>query len=449
MARNPENDSSASGSDSESDSELLRQDIDTIRDPKQLQKIIRHMQAAKNASDVHQRDRFGDVSNIPDARRGKRKHVNSSGASHKRARVRDREPAGGRSDEEGAGQEEETPGDGNGASAESDRESSPNPSAGEDDEDVAFMRTAQKFLYTGGLWLEGAGRVLNHKLDRKWDAKERFSGQVSDKVQGQLRVLRPLLPAPYRHGIPSSKLPLVVKKLSSALTNWRPNISTRIRRGAGPAIYACNPTDLHTSDSRFEKFKDRMGHRAGGKPAEFAVALLHRDESRVYNKETFLLHPCLFRMHAALTHGQSAAVSMLLQYNRAKDENPDVEPVVVVPPGSNDDMAAILDLREITPHAIALTAVLVVWGVSRDDCLKPQGVLSGIDYEARFERYLKFLVRGLEKKDAAVLNIFKVWNEVLYSNKQPARAEGGDDDADAELEQAIAQMSEDDVQETS
>jgi len=436
----PDASSSSSGSDSESGSELLQQDFSKIKDTAKLQKIIRRMQVAKNSSEIQQRRQFGDRSNIPDDATQRKRKRSKNGTSRKRQRLQNREPVEGRSDDE----ENEVPGAADDDGPESEMDSPPPPPQRLEDEDVAFMRTAQLFLYTGGLWLEGAGRVLNHKLDRKWDEKKRFSGEVGDKIQGQLRVIVPMLPIPYRERISTIKLPLVIKKLSRALTDWRPNISTRLRRQAWHAIFSCSAADLLDSKSRFDKFKTRIGYRPeNGKYRELSVAILHGDESPKYNKNTFLLHPCLFRLYAALTHGQTAAVSMQAQYDQAKAANPDAEPVVVAPSGSNDDMTAILDLCEVTPHAIALTAVLAVWALSADNCLRPNGQITAIDYERRFERYLELLLHGLEKKDPAVLNIFKVWNEVLYANKKPARGEGDDDDD--ELEGALAQMGDDEV----
>ncbi|KAJ7230747.1 hypothetical protein GGX14DRAFT_304646, partial [Mycena pura] len=77
----------------------------------------------------------------------------------------------------------------------------------------------------------------------------------------------------------------------------RPNISTRLRRQAGHAIFSCSAADLLDSKSRFDKFKTRIGYRPeNGKYRELSVAILYGNESPKYNKNTFLLHPCLFRV---------------------------------------------------------------------------------------------------------------------------------------------------------
>ncbi|KAF8578863.1 hypothetical protein K439DRAFT_1261283, partial [Ramaria rubella] len=54
-------------------------------------------------------------------------------------------------------------------------------------------------------------------------------------------------------------------------------------------------------------------------------------------------------------------------------------------------------LMEITPGAIAASAILVHFALSEDISLQPQGSLTKINYKAYFHLYLKFLISGLAR----------------------------------------------------
>lgn len=101
-------------------------------------------------------------------------------------------------------------------------------------------------------------------------------------------------------------------------------------------------------------------------------------------------------------------------------------------PTSPKTVMRLWNLTKTTPGAIAATAIIVChlgnlilytsdanscqarWAVSADDCLEARGAQTGIDWLADFEKYLHYLLDGLNKRKASILHIFRVWDDTFF-----------------------------------
>jgi hypothetical protein len=52
--------------------------------------------------------------------------------------------------------------------------------------------------------------------------------------------------------------------------------------------------------------------------------------------------------------------------------------------------------------------------LSVDDELHQEGLLSGINWQVEFERYLSWLIDGLAKRKKAVFEIFRLWDKEFF-----------------------------------
>ncbi|KAF8517223.1 hypothetical protein JB92DRAFT_2829077 [Gautieria morchelliformis] len=82
--------------------------------------------------------------------------------------------------------------------------------------------------------------------------------------------------------------------------------------------------------------------------------------------------------------------------------------------GGRATMDAIWGLTEITPGAIATSAILARFALSKDTALQRQGATTKIDYEANFHTYLRYLTISHEKPKRSVLTIFQKWNAYFF-----------------------------------
>jgi hypothetical protein len=56
------------------------------------------------------------------------------------------------------------------------------------------------------------------------------------------------------------------------------------------------------------------------------------------------------------------------------------------------------------------------WALSSDEHLQSRGNNTGIDYGKDFEEYLELLITGLQQKKKSILNVFRVWDRVIFPN---------------------------------
>ncbi|KIJ37929.1 hypothetical protein M422DRAFT_259549 [Sphaerobolus stellatus SS14] len=83
---------------------------------------------------------------------------------------------------------------------------------------------------------------------------------------------------------------------------------------------------------------------------------------------------------------------------------------------SHCNMESKWSVRNITPGAIAASAVLARFAASTDAAFQPVGKTINIEYQHDFEYYLKYFHKGLRNKAPSVLDIFKQWDTVFYQD---------------------------------
>lgn len=141
------------------------------------------MQLESNTDERSARRHFGDATNTPDREgrpRTKRKNKQAHPA-RKRQRIDSEEPPpDARSDDKG---------DSDNTNSEPEREP--------EDEETRIKRVGPLYVLDFGFWPTGNARILEEKVDSKYDEKKRF-GNGARKTQGQLRDIQKVLPAAYR-----------------------------------------------------------------------------------------------------------------------------------------------------------------------------------------------------------------------------------------------------------
>ncbi|KAJ7114379.1 hypothetical protein C8R44DRAFT_630086, partial [Mycena epipterygia] len=266
-------------------------------------------------------------------------------------------------------------------------------------------RAGRLYVLNYGLWVKGNTHMFDVTLDPTYDDKKRFE-TAANKVQvGQLREIEKILPN--------------VDKSRTWIAKMRPNTSTRLRHTAGAAIFDCSPADLLVSEVRLKKFRDQIGwyvaEGSSGMYSSLDVPILHADWGGEYDIKTCFLNRCLMRvreLYVGLIRGPSAAAAMLQQ------EKADIGSDVVISIQRSDNMERIHAMNRTEPGAIAGSAVLAIWALSADTCLRDRGDKTNIDYDALFDQYLEILLEGLRAKSRSIINVFKEWDRIVFPNAE-------------------------------
>ncbi|KAJ7262627.1 hypothetical protein C8J57DRAFT_1632582 [Mycena rebaudengoi] len=246
----------------------------------------------------------------------------------------------------------------------------------------------------------------------------RFENQDS-KMQGQVHDLRALLPRKFHEDFTKRWLPSLFHK---HMQSQRSSTASRLRALA--PIFDCTDEELATKAGR-GRLKERIGWKAdaqgGGRFDMNAVEILHAKWTGKFDLNTIFLGEILFRVFCAIIHGRKTALAMI--HN--------------LPGSHNQTVYHLWGLNKTTPGAIAACAVLAIWTLSADEQLQTKGAITGIDWLARFEFYLKYLTIGLEERRASVINIFKVWDTKFFPDSDASMASHGEIPGEQELMDAL------------
>ncbi|KAJ7204210.1 hypothetical protein C8J57DRAFT_1735096 [Mycena rebaudengoi] len=352
--------------------------------------------------ELEMRRKLGDVTNTASGK--KRKKTKTRHASKKRRRAeKDTSETG--SNDSSQDEDSQDSDDANGSSS----------GVEEAADKGALTRVGRLYVLQYGLWVKGGVHIFEQVPDPKYDEKKRFETDTT-KIQGQLRDIQKIIPAAYfgKEGRMGGK-ELVARAFMSGVHSQRSNTSTRIRKAAGPAIFDCGPADLLLPETRLNKFRDQIGwcveDGTSGGYSSLDVAVLHKNWVGEYDIKTCFLNPALMRLYVALIRGPTAATAMLEAGKR------DANAVVMNIPKS-DNMEHIHGLTHTEPGAIAGSAVLAIWALSADTCLRDRGDRTNIDYDALFDEYLEILIVGLRDKSTSILNVFAEWDRVIFPTSQ-------------------------------
>ncbi|KAF7347042.1 hypothetical protein MVEN_01457900 [Mycena venus] len=402
-------------SDSDSEDQLSdtgavhgeNEDISTIKDPKRLREIIRQMQLEKNTRESTSRSHLTDVTNLSDLQKRKRKKKKKDvGTTRKRPRV-SREPR--------------SPAPSSDAQLDSDEHCSDSDSSDDDahadgdDDRTKIKRAGHLFVMNWGLWVKGNTHIFEEAFDPAYDEKQRFE-TTANKIQGQLRDIEKVLPDGYRGEKTKLGKAWVARAFMSGASLQRGNTSTRLRKVAGASIFDCSPADLLLSDVRREKFREQIGwyvkEGTSGAYSCLDVPILHDGWNGEYDIATCFLNRTLMRLYVAIIRGPSAATAMLQQLRVGGGSD------VVVTIQSGDNMERIHGIDHTEPGAIAGSAVLAIWALSADTCLRSRDDHTNIDYDALFDQYLEILLVGLRNKVRSILNVFREWDRIVFPNSE-------------------------------
>ncbi|KAF8149893.1 hypothetical protein B0H34DRAFT_731613 [Crassisporium funariophilum] len=281
-------------------------------------------------------------------------------------------------------------------------------------------RLGRRFVILHGPWLRRKEAIFEVELDEDYDEEDRFKDS-NTMVQGQLHEIRGLLPDKY-HGDAFTKKWLS-KSFTEGMDSQRSNTATRLRKLAA-AIFSVDALHMSPSTIRTEKFRDMIGwtinQHGRGSYSALKVAILHKDYSGAYDRAKVFLNPSLMALFVALIRGPNAAIEMI-------KGNFGIRPMT-------ETMEVIHGIRNITPGAIATTAMLAIWCLSGDDSLQQRGATTGINYMALYEDYLKLIASGLHRDRAEFINVIQQWDEVVFPSTETSIVVGHSSSGDTENE---------------
>ncbi|KAF7325100.1 hypothetical protein MKEN_00553100 [Mycena kentingensis (nom. inval.)] len=267
---------------------------------------------------------------------------------------------------------------------------------------LAFVYAKGKEIaYTTMLWIPVGheDEVFAAELDPAYNPLERFepSGQPKNKIQGAARALRDAVPEEFQ--TETEWCGWVQTEIERGTRYERSTIANRLR--GNPALFGETGADFATSDTR-EKYRKFIGYREDkrGKPVydPFDVDFLHEDYQGEFDIDKFLRNERLFAAHAAITNGLGGAFAMI---NGTK-------------PPKAQTIGKLWGLKKTTPEMIAACAIFVCWVHSRDQEFLPIGDVTKIHWEEHYEKYLRWLYRGLADKVDCVVELFRIWDEKFY-----------------------------------
>lgn len=188
---------------------------------------------------------------------------------------------------------------------------------------------ARKFTVMNLFWLREDRRTFRTTVDEQYDHLQRFEN-LETKIQGQLAEILEVLPSQYASEVGngttatwlsqtvSTLLPLwwvsiaKVSQFRNAMMTQRSNTSTRVRKQAGHAIFDCTTEELTNPQTRYEKFREKIGWVQGqdrtSKYETWRVEILHKDYNGSFDINQVFLNPVLMRVSQ---HSLGFAVSIV------------------------------------------------------------------------------------------------------------------------------------------
>ncbi|KAF8516870.1 hypothetical protein JB92DRAFT_2544554, partial [Gautieria morchelliformis] len=171
------------------------------------------------------------------------------------------------------------------------------------------------------------------------------------------------------------------------------NISSRIRSQLGPRIFNFPPEQFASPEWRYKHCHKLVGWtQSDDGTAHYApfCPILYHEYAGHQDINTIFLHQSLLDIFLVIIRGPGA-----------------LDRTCNVKKGGRATMDAIWGLTEITPGAIATSAILARFALSKDTALQRQGATMKINYEANFHTYLQYLSVAREERKRSVLTIFQ------------------------------------------
>ncbi|KAF8523302.1 hypothetical protein BU17DRAFT_85998 [Hysterangium stoloniferum] len=252
-------------------------------------------------------------------------------------------------------------------------------------------RIAGKYTLMYVLWIGNMEVSLKMTPDPIYHPDDRFK-HIEGKQQGEYLDLLKVLPPDYCN-------PALVKNLyfqthfKEGMNQARSDAIAHVHRICGLRLFnISNMADFANHNWREKNYREFIGWVEGDNGKSYYepfAPILHHNYCGKIDINKLFLNLVLIQVYKAIIHG----------------------------PGSLDQPNNVWELKEskwgiseITPGAIAVTAICARFALSHDAHFQRQGSTTHIDYEEDFYTYLEFLSvnNGIVKK------ILNVWNEQLY-----------------------------------
>ncbi|KAF8581180.1 hypothetical protein K439DRAFT_1619249 [Ramaria rubella] len=253
-------------------------------------------------------------------------------------------------------------------------------------EDSLIVKICQlrgKFTIMYMLWMSHMQESFQTKLNVDYTPMDRFKPSIEWKRQGEQADLREVFPIQF-HGDFEDDFLHPTHKFNLGMSNEHSNSTSRIRN------CWC-----------YENCRELIGWQAGTNGPVFYLLLapiLYCNYKGRHDVKKVFLNQSLFDIFNVIIRGPGA----LNWEPGAKSMKGAV---------TND---IIWELKEVTPGAIAASTVFACFALSNDLSFQCQGSTSGIDYEADFNTYLKYLISGRTQNQHSIKQIFSIWNNYFF-----------------------------------
>ncbi|KAF8501307.1 hypothetical protein BU17DRAFT_102250 [Hysterangium stoloniferum] len=255
-----------------------------------------------------------------------------------------------------------------------------------------IRQLAGKYTMMYLLWIGNIEETFNIAPDPNYQPDHRFM-DAEGRQQGEYFDLLKALPCAYCD--PSKIANLYFQThFGGGMSQARSDAVARVRHTCGPRLFnISNVADFVKPEWHETNFRELIGwvHTGNGNVYyEPFAPILHHDYCGEVDINKLFLNLVLIQVYKSIVCGPSS----LDQPNSLK--------------GFKECK---WDVSEITPGAIATTAICAHFALSCDGHFQCQGSATHIDYEVDFYTYLEFL----SVNNSIVKKIFSLWNQELYA----------------------------------
>ncbi|KAJ7136491.1 hypothetical protein C8R43DRAFT_1109967 [Mycena crocata] len=247
--------------------------------------------------------------------------------------------------------------------------------------------------------------VLNTAEDESFDPDHEFDS-AENEIQGQLRDVLAVLPDDLR---PKLNQPWVQDSFVDGLHSQRSSIRHRIRTEA-LHLLVDDVKAFDTTTSRFETFSKLIGYKPATESSQafydrFEVPILYDKWNGVVEVNGLFRGPRLLEAYASVIRGPRGAEGLF----EGKSKLPQAR-----------CLERIHHINCITPGAIVIAAILVIWLFSADTQLVRIGDETTIDYGSRARIYIRRIRQGLRDEKAWAIGLLEYWNQIFFPNADKA-----------------------------
>ncbi|KAF8582963.1 hypothetical protein K439DRAFT_1617877 [Ramaria rubella] len=262
-----------------------------------------------------------------------------------------------------------------------------------------------KFVVMYLIWISNTSMSFHTKLNSNYSPEDRFQVGLEWKQQGEQADLRMAFPLEFHTEF---KHDFIHTTFKAGMDAQHSTMASRIHH-LGARLFDCPIESFANAAWCYENCRVRIGWTQNVDDTMFYnlfAPILYRNFIGSPQVGNLFLNQVLLNVFLVIIWGLGTL-----------DRDPGIR-------SGSKTVDQIWGLMEITPGAIAASAILVRFALSEEISLQPQGSMTKINYEADFHLYLKFLISGLAGGKKTVKKIFCVWNDFFFPSTPYSRALG-------------------------